>query len=401
MDSANIIISEYKKTPVVCGFIKDKMEYLSLVRESELNKIYIGKVDHVVKNLDAAFVKIGPENIGYLSLKNLVKACITAKNSRADAIIKAGDEILVQVDSEAVKTKKCKLTTGISLSGKYSVVTLGRNGVGTSVKLDDDLRKKLTELTKDKLSDLTEKYREKLYGEDCGFIIRTSAADLFKDQQDSSSSDFASIFLDDARQVLDRLCEILKNARSRTIYSCLYSPVAEEDDKDDLITLNIKKASSFLKVRGYSNPEIIKDTGIHGIPSKIDSLKGNKIWLKSGAFLIIEQLESFNAIDVNTGKAIKGKKDISCEVNLEAADEIMRQVRLRNLTGMILIDFINMKDNSEYEKLTEHIKQLCRLDPVHTSFVDITGLGIMELIRNKNDKTLKEILQEVENGVDI
>lgn len=401
MDSANIIISEYKKTPVVCGFINDKMEYLSLVRESELNKIYIGKVDHVVKNLDAAFVKIGTDNIGYLSLKNLVKACITAKNSRADAIIKAGDEVLVQVDSEAVKSKKCKLTTGISLSGKYSVVTLGRNGVGTSVKLDDDLRKKLTELTKDRLTELTNEYRDKLYGEDCGFIIRTNAADLFKGQDNLESSDFTDLFVEDARQVLDRLCEILKSSRSRTIYSCLYSPVSMGDDQEDLLTLNIKKAGAFLKVRGYSDPEIIKDSGIHGIPSKIDSLRSNKIWLKSGAFLIIEQLESFNAIDVNTGKAIKGKKDISYEVNLEAADEIMRQVRLRNLTGMILIDFINMKDPSEYEKLTEHIKQLCRLDPVHTSFVDITGLGIMELIRNKNDKTLKEILQEVENSVDI
>ena len=78
----------------------------------------------------------------------------------------------------------------------------------------------------------------------------------------------------------------------------------------------------------------------------------------------------------------------------------MRQVRLRNLTGMILIDFINMKQDEDYEKLISHMKKLCRQDMVHTNYVDITGLGIMELTRNKNDKTLKEILHEVENTVD-
>ena len=394
MSDANIIISEYKKTPVVCGFIDDKMEFLSFVRESELNKIYIGKVDHVVKNLDAAFVKISNDKIGYLSLKNIVNACITAKNSKSDAIIKAGDEVLVQVESEAVKTKRCKLTTGFSLSGKYTVVTLGRSGVGSSVKLEDSIRKELIENTKDRLIELSEEYKEKLYGENLGFIIRTGAADLI-----DGNNDFVSEIIDDASDVVNRICTILSNARSRKIYSCLFSPSA--DPEDDLLALHIKKAIAFLKTKGFSTSSIVQDSGIHGIPSKIESLRANKVWLKSGGFLIIEQLESFNAIDVNTGKAIKGKKEISFDINLEAADEIMRQVRLRNLTGMILIDFINMKDEQSYDKLTDHVKALCRLDPVHTSFVDITGLGIMELIRNKNDKSLKEILQEVENSVDI
>ena len=102
MHSANIILSEYKKTPVVCGFIDDKLEYLSFARDSELNKIYIGKVDHIVKNLDAAFIRIGQDSIGYLSLTNIVTACITLKKSKPDAVLKAGDEVLVQVDSEAI-----------------------------------------------------------------------------------------------------------------------------------------------------------------------------------------------------------------------------------------------------------------------------------------------------------
>ena len=397
MQSANIIISEYKKTPVVCGFIDDKLEYLSFARDSELNKVYIGKVDHIVKNLDAAFIRFGQNTIGYLSLKNIVDACITSKKSKTDAILKAGDEVLVQIDSEAIKTKKCKLTTGISISGKYCVVTLGRSGVGASVKLEDSLRKRVVEETKDRLTDLSNEYKKLLYDAGCGFIIRTSVFDII----DLSEQSYIDLIAEDAECVLQKLANILKESRLRTIYSCIYSPMSNSGSEDGILSACIKKADAFLKIRGFNDALTIQDTGIHGIVSKIDSLKSGRVWLKSGAFLIIEQLESFNAIDVNTGKAIKGKKDISFEVNLEAADEIMRQIRLRNLTGMILIDFINMKDTEDYDKLTDHIKELCRMDPVHTTFVDITGLGIVELIRNKNDKSLKEILLDVENSVDI
>ena len=391
MQNASIIVSKYNNTPVVCGFINNKMEFLSFVRESALGKIYIGKVDHIVGNLDAAFVKIGKDEIGYLSLKNVVKSCITRKNSGNDAVLKAGDEVLVQIESEAIKTKKCKLTTGISLSGKYIVITLGRNGVGASVKLNDAIRKELLDGTKDKLQSLSLSYKDRLYREDIGFIIRTNAADLLSD----NNSDYVEDIINDASSVLEKMSDLLQAARTRTIYSCLYSPLSNEYSEDDIQNITIRKALSFLKVRGYDDPQIIEDSGIHGIPSKIEELRSNKIWLKSGAFLIIEQLESFNAIDVNSGKAIKSKKDISYQVNLEASEEIMRQIRLRNLTGMILIDFINMKEASKYDELSEHVKELCRMDPIHTTFVDITGLGIMELTRNKNDKSLKELLLEI------
>ena len=116
--------------------------------------------------------------------------------------------------------------------------------------------------------------------------------------------------------------------------------------------------------------------------------------------MIIEQLESFNAIDVNSGKAIDKKKDSISKINYEAADEIFRQIRLRNLSGMILIDFINMKSSEDTEKLCSYVRALARKEPVHTEFIDITGLGIIELTRSKNDKTLKEVLQNTINAVD-
>ncbi|SFB67438.1 ribonuclease E/G [Butyrivibrio sp. YAB3001] len=382
MSDGEIILSSYKNVPVVTAFIDNKMEFLAFERKSDLQNIYLGKVDHIVKNLNAAFIKYDKDEIGYLPLGKIVPACVCNKNYTQGNTIKNGDEVIVQVEAEAIKLKKAKLTTSLSISGKYSVVTLGRKGVGASVKLNDDIRHFLIESIRDEFNRLSDSYSDKLYGDSIGVIIRTNASSIPKEA-------IVSELLLDIESCINKLIKILDEGRMRTIYSLLHSSE----------TQTLDKAKAFLNSRDIHDPKVIEDSGIHGIISRIDSLRQNKIWLKSGAFLIIEQLESFNAIDVNTGKAIKGKDDITEKVNFEAADEIMRQVRLRNLTGMILIDFINMSDDKN-EKLIAHMKNLCRKDPVHTNFIDITGLGIMELTRNKNDKSLKEILSEVEKVVD-
>ena len=384
MPDGQIILSNYKNVPVTTAFVEGKMEFLSFDRKSQVHEVYLGKVDHIVKNLNAAFVKYGQDNIGYLSLQKISPICVTSRNFTEEDTLRNGDEVIVQIESEAIKTKKAKLTTSISISGKYSVITLGRSGVGASLKLSDDLRKDLIEKVRPIFDKELLDYNEKSeFPLGVGLIIRTNVVEI----EDSSLYEEISR---DIQDCLKRLSDILSEGRKRTIYSLLHTADSN----------SLEKAKAFLKNRGISEFPVIEDSGIHGINSKINELRQNRIWLKSGAFLIIEQLESFNAIDVNTGKAIKGKKDITTSVNLEAADEIMRQVRLRNLTGMILIDFINMKDDTQYDLLINHMKDLCRKDPIHTKFIDVTGLGIMELTRNKNDKSLKEILQEVENTVD-
>lgn len=382
---AEIIISEYKNTPVVTAFIDNKMEYISFVRDSEIHNIYVGRVDHIVKNLDAAFVKYAEDKVGYLPLKNITHACVLNKEFHDEDKLHNGDTVLVQVESEAVKTKRTKLTTNLSIPGKYAVITLGKTGIGSSVKLPDKDRERLTELIRDGYNSFVDDNRDYLFGSDIGLIIRTEASEI--------ENDIEKELLNSAKETASTLFNILKEARTRTIYSLLYS--VNNNDMES----HILKANAFLKSRGISDANIIEDSGIYGITSKIDELTRNKVWLKSGGFLIIEQLESFNAIDVNTGKAIKGN-DITSKVNKEAAYEIMRQIRLRNLTGMILIDFINTTDEEQKSELIALMTKLCKKDPIHTAFIDITGLGIMELIRNKNDKSLKEILKDVEKAVD-
>ena len=384
---SEIIISEYLNTPVVTAFIGNKMEYLSFVRENELGNIYVAKVDHIVKNINAAFVRYDKDKTGYLPLRNITGACVINRPFESGDALKNGDDVIVQVESEAVKTKKTKLTTNLSVSNDYVAVTLGKYGVGASIKLSDNIRTLLADEIKADYETIMRENTDELFGAFAGVIIRTKASEIEDDKaRDVIESSFKSC--------LDKLAEILSEGRKRTLYSCVH--VSDSGSTDKLI----ESAEAFLKIRNESDYKIIEDTGIHGIKSAIEDLKHRKVWLKSGAYIIIEQLESFNAIDVNSGKAIKGKDDIAFKVNLEAVNEIFRQIRLRNLTGMILIDFINMDDDEKYEELIHKVKSFCKYEQVHTVFVDVTGLGIMELTRNKNDKTLKEILKDVEKAVD-
>lgn len=384
---SEIIISEYLNTPVVTAFIGNKMEYLSFVRDNELGNIYVAKVDHIVKNINAAFVRYDKDKTGYLPLKNITGACVINRPFESGDALKNGDDVIVQVESEAVKTKKTKLTTNLSVSDNYVAVTLGKYGVGSSIKLSDDIRTFLSDKIKEDYENIMDAYHEKLSGATAGIIIRTQASEIEEEKA-------FNVIEDSFKSCLDELAKILSDGRNRTTYSCIHR------SDNGSTAQHIENAEAFLKVRGESDYSVIEDTGIHGIRSAIDDLKHRKVWLKSGAYIIIEQLESFNAIDVNTGKAIKGKDDIAFKVNLEAVNEIFRQIRLRNLTGMILIDFINMDDDEKYEELIHKVKAFCKYEQVHTCFIDVTGLGIMELTRNKNDKTLKEILKDVEKAVD-
>lgn len=384
---SEIIISEYLNTPVVTAFIGNKMEYLSFVRDNELGNIYVAKVDHIVKNINAAFVRYDKDKTGYLPLRNITGACVINRPFESGDALKNGDDVIVQVESEAVKTKKTKLTTNLSVSDNYVAVTLGKYGVGSSIKLSDDIRTFFSDKIKEDYENIMDAYHEKLSGATAGIIIRTQASEIDEEKA-------FNVIEDSFKSCLDELAKILSDGRNRTTYSCIHR------SDNGSTAQHIENAEAFLKVRGESDYSVIEDTGIHGIRSAIDDLKHRKVWLKSGAYIIIEQLESFNAIDVNTGKAIKGKDDIAFKVNLEAVNEIFRQIRLRNLTGMILIDFINMDDDEKYEELIHKVKAFCKFEQVHTCFIDVTGLGIMELTRNKNDKTLKEILKDVEKAVD-
>ena len=383
----DIFVSKYEEYPVVSAYIDNKLEFLSIVRDSVLSDVYLCRVENILKNINSAFVRYGDDQHGYVALKNVLGITVINRHVGSSAELRQGDEIVLQVEAEPLKLKKAKLSSRISVSGRFCAVTLGRKGVGASLKLSEEKRTRLIDSGKSCYMELTKQFGAVLGDTDFGVIIRTEA-DTLSDEELSDS------IRDDMETCLNKICDILETAKSRKVFSCLL----KNDSSDE--EFHISKAKAFIKTKTDEEPRILNESVVYSLKKDIEKLLFNRVWLKSGAFLVIEQLESFNAIDVNTGKAISGKGDVIFKVNMEAADEIFRQIRLRNLTGMILIDFINMKDNTDVQKLCDHVRSLARKEMVHTEFVDITGLGIIELTRNKNDKSLKEILQKHNQTVD-
>ncbi|MBO5621376.1 MAG: hypothetical protein J5959_07075, partial [Butyrivibrio sp.] len=175
---ADIFISEYQNYPLVSVYIDDKLSFLSLVRESDLGSVYLCRVDNILDNLQSAFVRFGAGKIGYVPFKSILPSCVTNRSISSSKELRQGDEILLQVDTEEIKLKKAKLTSHISVSGQYSVITLGRRGVGASLKLSEDVRSLLIAEIKKEYPALLSEYSNALSEAGFGVIIRTESAEL-------------------------------------------------------------------------------------------------------------------------------------------------------------------------------------------------------------------------------
>jgi ribonuclease G len=358
-------------------------------RKSILGNIYIGKVKNIVKNINAAFIEIADGRMCYLSLEeNLYPIFVNAK--KTDKIV-IGDEILVQVSKEDVKTKAPAVTTNLNFTGKYLVLVHGKSTIGVSSKIQDDgERKRLKGLMKDFLQ------------ESYGFIIRTNAVNVQEDQLQAE--------LEILKKYYD---EIKEFGIHKTKYSLLYetppgyicdirdgfaNSIDEILTDDSVIFQEMKQylteyqKEDLLKLHFYED-KLISLHNLYSINSKLENALREKVWLKSGGTIIIQPTEALTVIDVNTGKAISGKKkaqETFFKINMEAAIEIAKQVRLRNLSGIIIIDFIDMDAQADKATLMKELDGLFRKDPIKTTLVDMTALNLVEVTRKKVRKPLYE-----------
>ncbi len=359
-----------------------------------LGSIYVGKVMNVAANIDAAFVELKRGVKGFLPLGK--GRAIEPLNRPGDGRLLAGDEILVQVEREAVKTKDPVLTTEISLSGRYAVVIPEREK-GTlrfSGKLSGSMKKKIgTALDECGACEVLSF---------CSVIVRTNAGEL---------EDFAPL-AEEINTLAKTAEHMFKTAGSRTCYSCLYRPESvwlreirdtyfsqyEEIVTDDTEIYGILK--DYLeagyperagRLRFYGDGKVSL-RHLYGIDAKLQEALGKRVWLKSGGYLVIEPTEALTVIDVNSGK-YSGRKEAGETfrlINREAAREISRQLRLRNLSGIILVDFINMEKKEEEKELLAFLAAELKKDPVKASVVDMTPLGLVEITRKKIRKSLRE-----------
>lgn len=364
------------------------VQELSLEEDTSiLGNIYIGKVKNVVKNLNSAFVDFGEGRTGYYSLTENPVSIHTTGESRS---IKSGDEIVVQVAKDAVKTKDPVLTANLNFAGRYAVLTAGKTVIGFSSKIAD---KEWKEALKPKLEALTE-------GQ-AGLIIRTNA---YRTDQDALMREIAHL--------MEEYRKVCSDAPYRTGYSLLYQAqpgyigslnscpegtidgiVTDEDEIYENLNRYLQTYQPELLglLTKYSDP-LVSLTNLYGLETALEHACQKRVWLKSGGYLVIEQTEAMVVIDVNTGK-YSGKKsqdEAIRRINLEAAREICRQLRLRNLSGIIMVDFIDMKDDEDKILLMDTLKRHAIKDPVKTTVIDMTPLGLVELTRKKGRRPLAE-----------
>lgn len=390
-----LIIATYQNKILTALLSEGKVVQLNLEpRESQsvLNNIYIGKVKHIVKNINSAFVELGNGLMGYYSLTDNKTHHFV--NEHHGAVPREGDEILVQAARDAVKTKAPVLTSNLSFTGKYIVLTAGKNNLGFSNKITDAAWK---QRIKNQLEEVKE--------EQFGVIIRTNAY----------TADEEAI-LSELRMLKQQLLLLLEQAPFRTCYSLIYQALPayvtsiRDTYSEKLAQIVTDEVFIYQNMKEYLNTYQPEDSHklvlyqdqllplkkLHSLETAMEDALNKHVWLKSGGYLVIEQTEAMVVIDVNTGK-YSGKKNVRetiLKINLEAAAEIGKQLCLRNLSGIVLVDFIDMEMQEDKDILMKTLSEICQRDPVKTTVVDMTKLNLVEITRKKVRKPLHEQARE-------
>ena len=365
---------------------------------SLLGDIYVGKVRNIVKNINAAFVEYEQGKMGYLSLDAKVCPIHTDGVVSDGTRVLIGDEIIIQIEREAVKTKPPTLSGTLNFPGKYVVLIYGERTVSISSKIKDAERKQ----------QLRGFLRNNIDG-DYGFVARTNC----KDASDEK-------ILKEIAFLKQQLENIKKFGVHRAKFNCLYhapdaylcdirdsydslleSIITDDDEIFNRIMefAKIYQPEDIKKIKRWDNADGKLDA-VYDVTKTLEHALMPKVWLKNGGYLVIQPTEALVSIDVNTGKAISKKKDVQktfLKVNLEAATQIAKQLRLRNLSGMILIDFIDMKDADYNKQLMDRLRTEFAKDPVKTILVDMTKLGLVEVTRKKVRKSLYEQIKDAQD----
>lgn len=359
-----------------------------------LGNIYVGKVQNIVKNIHAAFIEIADGIMCYYSLDDKANPVFT--NPKKDSVMKIGDEVIVQVSKEGMKTKLPSVSSNLNFTGRYLVLTSQRKELGFSGKLNKEEKKRIREFLEGEMP------------ENAGIIVRTNARNAKREE-----------ILEELKNLQTRYETLLKKGHSRVCFSLLEEHMPDylqtlqnvyTQTLDEIVTDNsevFQAVQNYLNCYGeYEIPlrfyedKLLPLSKLYSLESVLERSLRERVWLKSGGFLVIQPTEAFVCIDVNTGK-FSGKKEIQetfRKINLEAAKEIAWQLRLRNLSGIILIDFINMENQEDKKELLHTLQAYLNQDPIKGTVVDITPLNIVEVTRKKVRKPLLEEWKALNEG---
>ena len=359
--------------------------------EIRAGNIYTGKVEKVIPGMHMAFLRIAEGVQCYYNTSENTRPFFTRKSGRPDMV--PGDELIIQIKKEGNARKQPIATGCLEFAGEYAVLTSGNTRTGVSKKLNRSGRQRLL--------DWLEGYRNRQDGEpEWGVVLRTSAAHATEAELEAE---------------LDRLLagyrRVVKAGQTRTCFSCLYrgpAPwvslisgyreglteiVCEEALRNEVEEALLDRFPQELSLLREYRDEGLPLAKCYSLETVLDEALGEKVWLKSGGWLLIQPTEAMTVIDVNSGKSTRKSRSV-LEINLEAAKEIARQVRLRNLSGIIMTDFINLDDRDEQKQLLDSFQRELSLARPAGQVIDMTPLQLVEVTRQKIRGTLKESIRQ-------
>ncbi len=396
------LLINYTPFEIRVGLVDEgKLVEFYVERPSEkglVGNIYKGRVVKVLPGINSAFLDLGLSRTAFLfrddfTGKGEIEWEEGGSSSNMIDLLKEGEEILVQVIKEPIGNKGARVSTNLTLPAHYLVFLPYMDKIGVSRKIrEEKKRKRLKEIV------------NHLRPEGTGWIIRTAAVD-------ATEEDFKT-----EMEFLIKLWEDIKKKASHCIAPAL---VYEEPDialrairdlfNKDVSEIVVDDPQFFEKIKEFlekffphllpyiklyeGKEDIFAYHGIHIDPKK---LLAKKVWLKSGGFIVIEPCEAFTAIDVNTGRFTGDKEleDTVFKINMEAAEEIAYQLRLRNIGGLIIIDFIDMESEEHQEKVVQALKEALKKDRAKHSFLPITPFGILQMTRERKRESLYQVFYE-------
>jgi len=373
-----------------------------------VGNIYKGKVVKVLPGMQAAFVDIGLERAAFLYVSDVYgkvedyeeigfqgeeMTLYFNPSSPIEDLLSEGQEIMVQVSKEPLGTKGTRITSHITLPGRYLVFMPTVDHIGVSRRIKDEKeRRRLRELV------------QSIKPSAGGYIVRTASEGADTDeirndmefllhlwenvQRKRETSPAPSLIHNDLTMVLRVIRDILSPQVNRIVID------SREEYENIRSFINMYMPKQKYEITLYEREEPIFDA--YGVEMEIDKISGRKVWLKSGGYIVIDMAEALVAIDVNTGRYV-GKRNLAdtiLKTNLEAAKEIAYQLRLRNIGGIIIIDFIDMDREGDREKVYQVLEESLKKDRQKTSIFKISELGLVEMTRKRTRESITRILSE-------
>lgn len=361
-----------------------------------VSNLYKGQVKRILPGMQAAFIDIGLERTAFLHASDILGYSLENKEDAISQLLQDGDEIIVQVIKDPMGTKGARLTTNITIPSRYLVFMPDGSNVGISQRIDDESERQ-------RLKDIVLDFKT-VEKDDGGYIVRTVAegAEVLALQSDM-------LFLRKLWASIQN--KMIHSAVGECIYEDLplMLKVLRDRFTMEIEKIRIDSRETFNKVKKFIE-EFIPNLAslleyypgerpifdIYGVEDEIQKALHQKVQLKSGGYLIIDQTEAMTTIDVNTGAYVghKNQQETIFKTNLEAAQSLARQLRLRNLGGIIIIDFIDMLEEEHKRQVLRALEKSLEKDHTKSKISEVSALGLVQMTRKRTRESLGHILCE-------